>query len=254
MRRVTTLALITGGTMAAVTAGVFARGRLGGRGPEAPTSSGEDLQYTLFAPGGPQGFWFNGPVGWAFARYMPIAHAGVNEDVAEMLDLQPDDDLLDIGCGPGSFLVGKARHGRRVVGLDPSRVMLREAETRLADRISAGTAQLVLGSAAELPFSDGEFSAVTVITAPANLAEVSRVLRPGGRFVFVDELDPDSRRPSNERTAGPRVPWNWDEADTRRSLEDAGFGDLTVRYKVIWILAWCLTDNRIVGCHKAAAS
>jgi SAM-dependent methyltransferase len=199
-----------------------------------------------FAPGGSQGFWFNGPIGRAFAKFQPISHAGLYEVVAEMLDLQPDDELLDIGCGPGAFLASKARHVRRVVGLDPSRTMLREAEQRLADRLSGGTARLVPASSAVLPFDDGEFSAVTAITAPANLAEVFRVLRPGGRFVFVDELNPDPRKPSSERTAGP--PWNWTEADTRRVIEDAGFTDLAIRYMNIWHLA----DNRIVSCRKPA--
>ena len=160
-----------------------------------------------------------------------------------MLDLQPDDELLDIGCGPGAFLASKARHVRRVVGLDPSRTMLREAEQRLADRLAGGTARLVPASSAVLPFNDDEFSAATAITAPANLAEVFRVLRPGGRFVFVDELDLDPRKPSSERTAGPGVPWSWTEADTRRVIEDAGFTDLAIRYMNIWRLA----DNRIVA-------
>jgi SAM-dependent methyltransferase len=248
MRRVAKLALVAGGATAAVAAGALARGRLGGRGPQAPTSSEEDPQYTLFAPGGPQGFWFNGPVGRVFAKFQPISHAGVYDVVAEMLDLQPEDELLDIGCGPGAFLATKARHVSRVAGLDVSPVMLDEAERRLADRIAAGTARLVLGSSSALPFDDGEFSAVTVITAPVNLAEVFRVLRPGGRFVFVDELILDPRKPSSERTAGP--PWNWNEADTRRVLEDVGFVGLIVRYKPVLFLA----DNRFVCCRKPADS
>jgi SAM-dependent methyltransferase len=255
MRRRTTLALVSGGATAAVAAGAFARSRYGGRGPEAPTPE-EDAQYTLFAPGGSRGFWFNGPVGWAFAKIQPILHAGVYEAVAEMLDLQPEDELLDIGCGPGAFLASNGQRVRRVVGLDPSPVMLREAERRLADRVAAGTAQLVLGSSAALPFDDGEFSAVTVITAPANLAEVFRVLRPGGRFVFVDELISDPKRPPSERTAGTAVPWSWNEADFRRMLEVAGFADLTVRYAGApvdkGVLHWA--DNRVVSCHKPAAS
>ena len=169
MSRRTTFALLAGGTLAAVTAAAVARSRTQGR--ETPVSSTDDLQFTQWAPGGPQGFFFNGPIGWAFAKIQPIGHAGVYEAVAEVLDLQPDDELLDIGCGSGAFLASKGRHVRRVVGLDPSRTMLREAEHRLADRLSGGTARLVPASSAVLPFDDGEFSAVTAITAPANLAE-----------------------------------------------------------------------------------
>jgi len=256
MRRRTRLALVAGGATAAVAGGALARGRLGGRGPEVPASSEEDPQYTLFAPGGPRGFWFNGPAGWAFAKIQPILHTRVYEVVAEMLDLQPEDELLDIGCGPGAFLATTAQRVRGVAGVDPSGVMLREAERRLADRVAAGTAQLVLGSSSALLFSDGEFSAVSVITAPANLAEVFRVLRPGGRFVFVDELVPDPKKPPSERTAGTGVPWSWNEAEFMRMIEEAGFADLTVRYagapaeKGVWHWA----DNRIVSCHKPAAA
>lgn len=244
MRRRTTLLLVAGGAAAAVAGGALIRFRLGDHGQATPEASPEDLQYTLFAPGGPQGFWFNGPIGRAFAKIQPIGHAGVYEVVAEMLDLQPDDELLDIGCGPGAFLASKASHVRRVVGLDPSRTMLREAEKRLAGRLAAGTAQLVAASSAELPFDDGEFSVVTAITAPANLAEVFRVLQPGGRFVWVDELAPDPRKPSSERTAG--IPWDWTEADFRRVLEDAGFTDVAIRYKPVLFLA----DNRVACCRK----
>ena len=149
-------------------------------GPGQPS---DDDIFSLFLPGGPQGYWCNGPVGKVTAKLMPIIEAGTYWTVAEMLDLQPDDDLLDIGCGPGGFLAAEARHVRRAVGIDASRLMLRAASRRLADRISEGTVTLVEGNAATLPFSDAEFSAAVAIYAPASPLEVFRVLRPGGRFV-----------------------------------------------------------------------
>lgn len=187
---------------------------------------------------------WDSPIGWVAAKVMPHSHAGVYADVAELLALRPDDDLLDIGCGPGAFLAGHGQEARTVTGLDASNVMVHEAENRLAARIAAGTARVVLGSSHDLPFDDGQFSAVTVITAPVDLAQVHRVLRPGGRLVVVDELPGNPRKSSPERS-GPR-----NEADTLALIEQAGFVEPSVRYRSVWHLV----DNRIVGCIKAATA
>jgi SAM-dependent methyltransferase len=186
----------------------------------------------------------NGPAALVNSRSAgPSPAQATYADVAEMLAPGPEDDLLEIGCGPGAFLAGFAKPARTVTGLDASRTMLREAEKHLADRITTGTARLVLAGSDTLPFDDGEFSAVTVITAPLNLAEVHRVLRTGGRLVVVDELPADPRRSSPERTGGL---WPPNEADTVHLIERAGFTDPTVRYRGVWHLV----DNRIIGCTK----
>lgn len=192
---------------------------------EAPLPDSDAL-FTEYAPGGRYAFFCNGPVGRVTARLMPIVGKGVYAHAAELLELRAEDELLDIGCGPGAFLATRAQHVRRVVGLDPSPLMLREATKRLATRIAAGTATLVSGSADELPFDDGEFSAVAALRAPVKHAEAFRVLRPGGRLVIVD---PDPRRSSSEPAAAWGTP-RWSEADHRRMLEDAGFTDVTIRY------------------------
>jgi SAM-dependent methyltransferase len=236
MRRVT---VIAAGTLAAVGAAAFAHGRLRARGSEAP-SPDEGSLFTVYAPGGRYGFLANGPVGQVIARIMPMAEADVYDTVTEMLDLQPDDELLDIGCGPGAFLATKAQDARSVVGLDPSATMLGVAERKLAERLQAGTARLVTGSAAELPFGDGEFSAVTAIFAPFDHAEVFRVIRPGGRFVLADN---DPRKSTSE----PDGRWGrqrWTEAEHRQMLLDAGFADPTVRDKGAY---------RFVSCRKPSA-
>jgi hypothetical protein len=64
--------------------------------------------------------------------------------------------------------------------------------------------------------------------------------------VCVIELVPDPRKPDRERTA---VGVNWNEADTRRILEETGFTDLTVRHKGYSFLG----AERIVSCRKPAA-
>ena len=250
MRRRTTLALVAGGATAAVAGGILVRGRLARRGPEAPAPTGprsleDDEVFTLFAPGGKFGFYNNGPLGWVFARITPILEAGLYEEVAGMLDLQPEDELLDICCGSGAFLATRAQHVRRVVGLDLSPVMLREAERRLARRIAAGTARIVVGNAGALPFDEGEFSAATAISAVARPSEVFRVLRPGGRFVFTD-LDP--RRSSDEPATSSGYS-RWGEADYRPMFEDAGFTDVSFRLTKLPFFGDCL----LVGGRKPAA-
>ncbi|MGB8022521.1 MAG: methyltransferase domain-containing protein [Candidatus Nanopelagicales bacterium] len=223
MRRRTAVALIAGGTVAVGAA--TARSRFGTPGTERVLPD-EDAVFTVFAPGGPQAFWCNGPGGWVMARLMPIIEAGVYRSVADMLDLRSDDELLDIGCGPGAFMAAKAQHVSRVVGLDASPLMLRAAERRLADRIAAGTAELVLGNAAKLPFGGTLFTAATAINAPASASEVFRVLRPGGRFVTVD---PQPARTPTQNAAVSYGVRRMGEADHRRILEDAGFTDVDVR-------------------------
>lgn len=187
--------------------------------------------------------WLGAPLDWVGAKLMPVSHAGVYQGVADALGLGPEDDLLDIGCGPGAFLAQHAGVAARVTGLDTSQVMLREARARLADRVLAGTARLVHADSAQLPFGDGEFTAVTAITAPVNLAEVLRVLRPDGRFAVVDELLADPRKESAQRTG---TLWKLAEAETCSVVRDAGFTDLEVSYRG----AARITDNRIISCRK----
>jgi SAM-dependent methyltransferase len=128
--------------------------------------------------------------------------------------------------------------------------MLDAAEKTLTERIAAGTARLVQASAANLPFGDDEFSVITAITAPANVTEVFRALRPGGRFVWVDELVDDSRQPSAERIGR----FGWSEAEFQRVIADAGFIELAVRYEdVSFPGGSSLAGNRIVACRKPAA-
>jgi SAM-dependent methyltransferase len=250
MRRRTTLVLVAGGAAVTVAAGVIVRARIRHGGPDAAVPSGprsleDDEIFTLFVPGGTFGFYSNGPVGWVFSKVTPILESGLYDEVTRMLDPQPEDELLDIGCGSGAFLATRAQHVRRVVGLDVSPVMLREAERRLARRIAAGTARIVAGNAGALPFGNGEFSAATSISSVARPSEVFRVLRPGGRFIYTD-LDP--RRSSDEPATRSGYP-RWGEDDYRRMFGDAGFIDVTFRLMRLPFFGDCL----LVGGRKPAA-
>lgn len=101
--------------------------------------------------------------------------------------------VLDLACGAGAMVERLERPGRVVIGLDRSRSELEEGQRR-------GRGPLVEGNASYLPFADGAFDAVVssiglsvVADRSRFLAEVARVLRPGGVFAA---LTP-SMRPAN---------------------------------------------------------
>jgi ubiquinone/menaquinone biosynthesis C-methylase UbiE len=100
--------------------------------------------------------------------------------VLDALQLTQGDTLLDVGCGGGVFINRALETGCTAVGVDHSREMV-----RLARKITAGRARIVEGSADDLPFGDGEFTAISSLIAffffpdpVAALREFRRVLSP----------------------------------------------------------------------------
>jgi arsenite methyltransferase len=109
--------------------------------------------------------------------------------------LNPGDAVLDIGCGAGvdSLVAGRlVGAGGRVVGIDVTAAMIEKARAHQA-RLGLGHVAFQVADAEALPFPDNDFDAVisngvfnlTLNKAKA-LAEVYRVLKPGGRFLLAD--------------------------------------------------------------------
>lgn len=117
----------------------------------------------------------------AYARAGAFVH-GLAGGVLEWLNPQPGEDILDIGCGDGQLTLRLAASGAIVTGVDASAEMIAAARARgvRADHASAES----------LPYQAGTFDAVFSNAAlhwvrnhDAMMAEVHRVLKPGGRFV-----------------------------------------------------------------------
>jgi arsenite methyltransferase len=137
--------------------------------------------------------------------------------VLELLALQPAERVLDVGVGPG-LLALEARQAvgptGRVCGIDPSPSMLAIARRRAGE---AGV-ELAEGTATAIPYDDASFDVGVstqvleyVADVPAALAELHRVVRPGGRVLLLD-TDWDSlvwRADDDIRAA--RVLTTWDE-------------------------------------------
>lgn len=113
--------------------------------------------------------------------------------VYEALAAEPGEDVLDIGCGLGFYvaeILDRVGETGSVTGVDAAAPMLAIAQRRVAGRKGA---TLLEGEATALPVGDGSFDAAVsvqvleyVADLPAALAEIQRVLRPGGRVVLWD--------------------------------------------------------------------
>jgi SAM-dependent methyltransferase len=195
----------------------------------------------------------SGPLGWVSSHWvMPRLHGPIYPVMAEVLDLRPGDELLEVACGSGVFLAHHAAQTGYVAGLDLSNVQIDLARRRLAERMASGTADIVKGDAAELPWEDERFSAVTCMGSmeafpdpPLVLTEMVRVLRPGGRAV----LAVGARVPEGTETHKVMDSiWVWSEADARRMVEEAGFMDVSVTYADIsWDSRLVRALNRLAG-------
>jgi ubiquinone/menaquinone biosynthesis C-methylase UbiE len=146
---------------------------------------------------------FDGLAGRLSAPVMAWMNRDMEEAAAEALGLEPSWTALSIGCGPGEGVASLARRldTGRVVGIDPSSAMLQAAARR--NRAATGRGQVVLQSATadRVPWPEASFDGVTAtnclqLWSPlrASVAELARVLRPGGIFVAMTHVWAVERR------------------------------------------------------------
>lgn len=140
--------------------------------------------------------------------------------------------VLDVGCGPGHLALQLARrHGLDVTGIDLDPAMVERAEANADGRVGHGGAvtrpTFIVGDVASLAFPDASFDVVVTTLSlhhwadpAAGLAEIGRVLRPGGRALVWDlrpgivPFHPSPPDPvANARDAALRLvdaaPWRW---------------------------------------------
>jgi ubiquinone/menaquinone biosynthesis C-methylase UbiE len=133
---------------------------------------------------------FSGAIGLVAALGMLVTGRGNARFAAESAAVSDTDRVVDIGCGPGNAARAAARRGARVVGVDPSALMLGLARLATRDHPNVSWAQ---GTAEALPVPDGwatvAWSLKTVHhwkDVTAGLAELRRALAPAGRLVVLE--------------------------------------------------------------------
>ncbi len=130
---------------------------------------------------------------------------GLLDAIGEQLDaLGPFDAGLDICCGTGAAMaVMRRRCRQRVAGIDFSQGMLEVARQRTAEAPGEARLEFVRGDVLAMPFtaafdlavSFGAFGHILQQDEPRFIAEIARVLRPGGRFIFITTHMPRPRSP-----------------------------------------------------------
>lgn len=149
-----------------------------------------------------------------------------NRWAVRLLDVQPADRVIELGCGPGVAVAALATRAVRglVVGVDHSAVMIRQAGMRNRAAVRAGRVRLIHAPVERLSVDDGLFDAALAVNTlgmwpepAARLRELARLLRPGGRIAVV----------SQPRCSGATAATTADAAGTLADLlTSAGFVDL----------------------------
>jgi SAM-dependent methyltransferase len=209
MPRVRTLAIVLGGTVAAVMVLRHARGSVGLDTPAGivmgDAAGYDSLSRVLLG---------------SFYRSVAADAAG---------SAPTGGRVLDVGCGPGHLANRLARdHGLEVTGLDPDPSMIERARANAEHAVAAECRPtFVVGGAAALPFADNSFDLVVSTLsmhhwadAAAGQAEIGRVLRPGGRALVWDirpgvvplhrhQPDPLDKVAGSPLRLTSATPWRW---------------------------------------------
>jgi SAM-dependent methyltransferase len=171
---------------------------------------------------------FGRPTGlWGRAAGVVMAHRSSNRRrnawAVSLLDVRPDDRVLEIGYGPGLAIREFARRAAEgyVCGIDHSELMLRRAKRLNAESVRRGLVDLRLGSVEDMPAFDEPFDKILAVNAMmfwrdpvARLQTLRRLLRSGGLIAVAHQ--PRGPGASDETSAA-------EGRELAAALAEAGF-------------------------------
>lgn len=183
------------------------------------------MNYIVSQFGNPRGL-----VGRLVGLAMAVKNRGRNDWTLEALDIRAEDRIVEIGFGPGVALATAAARASSgfVAGIERSALMVRQARKRIARAVCEGRAEVVLGDSRNLPYGEATFdkayaSNVTIFweEPQAHLAEIRRVLKPGGLLVL--SLQPRwAKNEEHVHSIGEAL---------KREVERAGFRSAGLEFK-----------------------
>jgi arsenite methyltransferase len=166
---------------------------------------------------------------------MESHHSDITEQTLALMDIQPDDRILDLGCGTGwaSRRMARLATAGEIVGLDVADEMLRRA-----DRSSSAfrNVRYAWGSAESIPEADSTFNKVLSVESfyyyadqGKALDELRRVMMPGAKLFILINLYKDNHY-SLRWVSELKVPVQaLSEAEYKKLLEKHGFKNVEAR-------------------------
>jgi cyclopropane fatty-acyl-phospholipid synthase-like methyltransferase len=159
-------------------------------------------------------------VGWSMGRRS--SNVQRSRWAVDLLDLQPSDRLLEVGCGPGVAVAAAARRAATVVGVDRSAVMVGQARRRNRRAVRNRRVEVHLAAVEDLPTFDAPFDKALAVNTVghwddpvAGLVAVRQALRPDATIAVV----------SQPRCAGATAVHSREAAaELEALLDQAGFG------------------------------
>ena len=150
----------------------------------------------------------------------------MRDEAIGMLDIEPDDHVLDVGCGTGFATEALLQRTEHVHGLDQSGHQLQRAYGKFGKR---GPVRFYRGDAERVPFADNAFDAVWSSGSieywpnPVDaLAEFRRVTKPGGTVLVVGPDYPDN---TVFQKLADAIMLFYDEEEADRMFAEAGYPD-----------------------------
>ena len=159
----------------------------------------------------------------------------------EYFNFNSSDTVLDIGCGGGETIRRIADHisGGKVWGVDYSPLSVELSLKRNMENVKSGKVNVMEASVEKLPFGSDTFDKIITVESfyfwpdpQENLKEVYRVLREGGKFLIVADINGDADLDENDLEGIRKYDlFNPTLEQFRELLENAGFKKVAVHTK-----------------------